>query len=231
MPRYAAQNNFTMNNEILLWLNSDQNYIAGINLYDQFGSSHNLSRILRISGESEPNRSTLLYELSKIENQKTVSVVIPALEKPKEKQVIIKEEPPKLSEIITIEQLRSQQKMIYRMLDNLHAILPYKEKPERMKIAFQILDLDDSLKEITIKIEHFNKYGVIPQMSEDNKIKEISELDRAELILRQNNVRTYITRYTRLVSDPKKLKSFATNKNLLDKFNLELIEITERLNK
>ena len=56
-------------------------------------------------------------------------------------------------------------------------------------------------------------------------------MSEAELIIRQNNVRTYIVRYKRLVADSKKLKTLPSNQELLDKYQLELDEITERLNK
>ena len=61
--------------------------------------------------------------------------------------------------------------------------------------------------------------------------KKVSEMSEAELIIRQNNVRTYVARYKRLVADVKKLKTLPRNQELLDKFQLELDEITERLNK
>ena len=121
--------------------------------------------------------------------------------------------------------------MCYKMLDNLHATLPFGEIQQRRDIAFQILDIDDQLKEITERITHYDKHGVIPPRPVNDEPKKVSELNDAELILRQNNVRTYITRYKRLVADSKKLKTVSRNQELLDKFQLELDEITERLNK
>ena len=121
--------------------------------------------------------------------------------------------------------------MCYKMLDNLHAVLPYREIQERKEIAFRILDIADQLKEITERIAHFETHGVIPPAPVNDEPKKISEMGEAELIIRQNNVRTYIARYKRLVADSKKLKTLPRNQELLDKFQLELEEITERLNK
>jgi len=177
------------------------------------------------------NRSTLLYELGKIGKQKAVSNNTPALKKPLGNREIPKEENPEPTEVISIETLRSEQKMIYKMLDNLHAILPYREIQERMDIAFQILDLDDSLKEVTIRIEHFNKHGVIPPKEVKDKPETVSNLDAAELVKRQFTVRTYVTRYKRLVADSKSLKTLSKNRELLDKFQLELNDINRRLGK
>ena len=117
------------------------------------------------------------------------------------------------------------------MLDNLHAILPHREIQERRDIAFQILDLDDSLKEVTIRIEHFNNHGVIPPKSVKDNPKTVSDLDAAELVKRQFTVRTYVTRYKRLVADSKSLKTLSKNRELLDKFLLELNDINGRLGK
>ena len=121
--------------------------------------------------------------------------------------------------------------MCYKMLDNLHAVLPYREILERKEIAFRILDIDDKLKEITERIAHFENHGVVPPTPVNDEPKKVSEMGEAELIIRQNNVRTYIARYKRLVADSKKLKTLPRNQELLDKFQLELDEITERLNK
>ena len=177
------------------------------------------------------NRLTLLYELDKIGKQKAVSHNTPALKKPPMKQEIPKEEKLEPIEVISIEQLRSEQKMIYKMLDNLHAVLPYREKKERMKIAFQILELDDSLKEVTIRIEHFNKHGAIPPKQVKAASKSISDLDAAELVKRQFTLRTYITRYKRLVADSESLKTISKHRERLDKFQLELNDINRRLSK
>jgi len=220
-----------MNHEILLWLNSDHDYQSGLLLFDRYIHSSKMGRMLRIGGATVKNRSTLLYELGKIGKQKAVSNNTPALKKPPVKQEIPKEEKPEPIEVISIETLRSEQKMIYKMLDNLHAILPYREIKERMKIAFQILELDDNLKEVTIRIEHFNKHGVIPPKPVRVASKSISDLDAAELVKRQFTVRTYVTRYKRLVADSKSLKTLSKNRELLDKFQLELDDINRRLSK
>jgi len=200
-------------------------------LYDRYGRNPNLGRILRVGGATGKNRLTLLYELGKIAKHLAVCDNTPALEKPQEKQEIPKEEKPVLSEVTSIDKLRSEQKMIYKMLDNLHAILPYRETQERKTIAFQILDLDDRLKEVTIRIDHFEKHGVIPPEPVKAAPKTVTDLNAAELIQRQMTVRTYITRYKRLVADSKSLKTLSRNRELLEKFKLENDDINKRLGK
>ena len=218
-----------MDHEIHKWVNSDQDYFSGVLIYDRYGRNPNLARILRRGGATVKNRSTLLYELGKIVKHLEVSDKTPALVKPQIKQEIPKEENPEPIEVISIETLRSEQKMIYKMLDNLHAILPYKEKPERMNIAFQILELDDRLKEITIRIEHFDKHGVIPAQPVKDEPKNLSDLNTAELIKRQMTVRTYITRYKIKLEKSKSLKKRSRYQELLDKYQLEMDDINKRM--
>ena len=218
-----------MDHEIHKWVNSDQDYFSGVLIYDRYGRNPNLVRILRRGGATVKNRLTLSYELGKIAKQIAVSDSTPALVKPQVKQEIQKAELPVPSEVITIDKLRSEQKMCYKMLDNLHAILPYKEKPERMNIAFQILELDDRLKEITIRIEHFDKHGVIPAQPVKDEPKTLSDLNTAELIKRQMTVRTYITRYKIKLEKSKSLKKRTRYQQLLDKYQLEMDDINKKL--
>lgn len=220
-----------MDNEILLWIASDQDYLIGLALFDRYGKSHKMGRMLRIGGATGKNRLTLSYELGKIAKHLTISEKTPALVNPHIKQDTSKITQPAPQEATSIEKLISEQKMIYKMLDNLHAILPYREIQERKDIAFQILDLDDRLIELKLRIEHFEKNGVIPPDPVIEKAKSVSDLDTAGLIQRQMNVRTYITRYKRLVADSKSLKSLSRNRELLEKFQLELDDINRRLGK
>ena len=212
-----------------MWVNSDQDYFSGVLIYDRYGRNPNLARLLRRGGATVKNRLTLSYELGKIAKQIAVSENIPALKKPPVKQEIQKTVSPVSPEIITIDKLRSEQKMCYKMLDNLHAILPYKEKTERMNIAFQILELDDRLKEITIRIEHFDKHGVIPAQPVKDEPKTLSDLNTAELIKRQMTVRTYITRYKIKLEKSKSLKKRTRYQELLDKYQLEMDDINKKL--
>ena len=220
-----------MDHEIIAWLDSEQDYPSGLLIYDRYCKNPNLGRILKVGGATGKNRLTLIYELGKIAKHVAVSVDTPTINKPQEKQEITIAIPQVPHQTTGIENLRSEQKMCYKMLDNLHAILPYRKIQERKDIAFQILELDDRLMEITKRIKHYEKHGVIPPAPVTNEPKKVSELSDSELIQRQNNVRTYITRYKRLAEDPKELKSLSRNRKKLEKYQQELDEITERLSK
>jgi len=220
-----------MVHDIINWLNSEQDYLSGLTLYQRHGKNPNLSRILSVGGATGKNRLTLCYELGKIAKHKPAGVKTSVLVNPQVGQNIPELPVQEPVEAIVIDKLRSDQKMIYKMLDNLHAILPYREIKERKDIAFQILDLDDRLKEVSIRIDHFEKHGAILPEAVKALPKTISDMDTAGLIHRQMTVRTYITRYKRLVADPKSLKTLARNRELLDKFQLEMDDINKHLNK
>jgi len=220
-----------MDHEINSWLNSDQDYPSGLFLYDRYCKNSNLGRILRIGGATGKNRLTLIYELGKVFKQFLISDGSLFSENLPHDQERIKEDHELPSEISGIEKLRRDQKMLYKMLDNLHAILPYRGIHERKEIAFQILDFDDHLREITERITHFEKHGVIPQEPTAILRQKVSDFTDAELLQRQNNLRTYVTKYTRLLKDSKTLKSTANYREKLDKYQLELTEVTERLHR
>lgn len=219
-----------MDHEIFTWLNSHQDYPSGLLLYDRFCKNPNLGRILRVGGATGKNRLTLAYELGKILRHLVAHHEIKPIDGLEQHRNQEEKEPQRIPAIL-IEDVRKDQKMIYKMLDNLHAILPLREIQERRDIAFQILDLDDRLKEITKRIAHYEKHGILLPVTEAETQLKTAELSDADLIRRQINVRTYITRYKRLVADAKSLKSLSRNRELLEKFELELEDITKRLNK
>jgi hypothetical protein len=129
-----------MNNEILFWLKADQDYLAGLTLYERYTHNTKIGRMLRIGGATVKNRLTLSYELSKIAKHLAASEKITALVKPQAMPVTSKPEQLLSQEVTIIDRLRSEQKMCYKMLDNLHAVLPYREIQERKEIALRILE-------------------------------------------------------------------------------------------
>jgi hypothetical protein len=214
-----------MDHKIFSWLNSDQDYPSGLLLYDRYYKNSKLGRILRIGGPTGKNRLTLAYELGKV-----ISPIISNhLSKADETRVREDEKQSVRIPAILIEDLRQRQKMIYKMLDNLHAVLEYRPAQERKEIAFQILDLDDQLKEIAGKIAHYEKHGVIPVNQTPETKKKISELSEVELIQCQHNLRTYVARYKRLVAGAKTLETLSRNQQLLDQYQAKLAEIEKRL--
>jgi hypothetical protein len=214
-----------MDHEIFAWLNSNQDYPEGLLLYDRHCQNTNLGRILRIGGATGKNRLTLAYELGKV-----ISPLISELSiKSSDLQEQEESKAPIRIQVIRVEDLRQQQKMIYKMLDNLHAVLEFRPVQERKEIAFQILDLDDQLRELAGQIEHYEKHGIIPASQGQESKKRISELSDVELFQWQSNLRTYVARYKRLVAGSKTPESLSRNQELLQQYQNELDEITKRL--
>ena len=184
-----------------------------------------MGRILRIGGATGKNRLTLAYELGKIVGLMISNHSVKSEEprNPDEKK------PPARIPALQIDDLLQQQKMIFKMLDNLHAFLEFRPTEERKEIAFRILDLDDQLKEMACQIAHYEKHGVIPVKQTQETKRKLSELNDAELILWQRNFRTYVTRYKRLVEKSKTPEILSRNQQLLDQYQDELAEINQRL--
>jgi len=214
-----------MDHEIFSWLNSDQDYPSGLFLYDRYYKNSKLGRILRIGGATGKNRLTLAYELRKVLGP----IIDHTLTKGHTPQELEKEQDKVRIPAILIEDLRQRQKMIYKMLDNLHAVIEYRSVQDRKEIAFQILDLDDQLKELVGQIAHYDKHGVIPVKQLLDTKKRISELNEVELIQCQHNLRTYVARYKRLVAGSKTPETLFRNQQLLDQYQAELAEIDNLL--
>jgi len=214
-----------MDHEILTWLNSGQDYSSGLLLYDKYCRNQKLSRILRVGGATAKNIRTLTYELGKIVRDQSpiTSETQPAGDL--ESSPI---QPVNLPETI-LEDIRKEQKMIYKVLDNLHAVLPFREKKERSRIAFEILDLDDRLKGIAVRIEHYETTGLILPEPEKKPEKNLSERDSSALIKRQYSVRTYLTRYKKLIEESTSLKDRDRYQKKLDEYLQEMELINKKL--
>ncbi len=124
-------------------MKADLDYLAGLVLFEWYKHNPKISRMLRIGGATVKNRLTLSYELSRIAKHLAASEKLTALVKPPVTPDIQKPEQPLHPEVIAIDRLRSEQKMCYQMLHNLHAVLLYREIQERKEIALRILDIDD----------------------------------------------------------------------------------------
>ncbi|MCX6250606.1 MAG: hypothetical protein NTX61_07635 [Bacteroidetes bacterium] len=215
-----------MDHEILAWLNSEQDYPSGLFLYDRYCKNPNLGRILKVGGATGKNRLTLAYELGK-----AISHQVPhhSPEKAPDKPVPDKENLTVKIPAILIEDIRKEQKMIYKMLDSHHACLPFRDKEERRKIAFEILDLDDRLREIYTRINHYERTGVLLPKPEIIVKNNISGKDAGELIKRQYSVRTYLTRYKKLLEESDSLKDRDRYQKKLDEYQQEIEEINKKL--
>jgi hypothetical protein len=214
-----------MDHEIFTWLSSRQDYSTGLLLYDKYCRNQKFGRILRIGGATAKNIRTLAYELGKIVRDQSP---VPSEAQPASDLDSSSIQPVILPET-TLEDIRKEQKMIYKMLDNLHAILPLREKIERARMAFEILDLDDRLKKIADRIDHYEKTGLILQELEKKQDERLSEKDPSALIRRQYSLRTYLTRYKKLLEESTSLKDRDRYQRKLDEYQREMELINKKL--
>ena len=217
-----------MEDEINLWLKSKRKYSTGLELFDKYIRIRSLSRIFHVGGPTPKNKQTLAYELNKLlrklnEAPKQRTVITPAAESTD--PVLETEKPcPSIA-------LKDQQKGCYKILDHLHPLLSVEDKETRMKAAFEILDTDDKLKVIDTKLKFFEEHCVVPPDPPAGPEVSQSCNTEAELIKRQMAVRVYISRYKRKVKEGKSLKVIDRNQELLAKFQLEMDDITSKLNR
>lgn len=214
---------------ISTWLESGQDYFTGVTLFERFGASASLKRIFSIGGATKRNRETLEYELRKIikvkgHSGKKTGVIKSDSEKEKTKETAG-------SDALQVDSLELERKNLYKLLDNHHATLEFLQEDQRRDCALEILKADDRLKEIGERLEYFKEHGVLPVEKEQENKKSSSELTEVELIHRQMRVRTYVSRYKRLVANGVSLKNIAKNRDLLNKFQLELEDLNKRLRK
>jgi len=216
-----------MDHEIFTWLSSQQDYPSGLLLYDRYCKNSNLGRILRIGGATGKNRLTLAYELGKIIS--CPGIPTSAAARSKDIHQVQDEKDPVQIPAVLVEDFRKERKMIYKMLDNLHAVLPFRETKERVRIAFEILDLDDRLKEIADRMDHYEKTGLILHETVKKADEKVSEKDPSALIRRQYSLRTYLTRYRKLLEESTSLKDRDQYQKKLDEYQCEMESINNKL--
>lgn len=217
-----------MEDEINLWLKSRRTYSTGLELFDKYAKIRGLSRIFHVGGPTPKNKETLAYELNKLLRKHNEASNQKAVITPVTEPSVPVQEPEMPCPSIT---LRDQQKGCYKILDHLHPLLSVGDKETRMKAAFEILDTDDKLKAIDTKLKFFEEHGVVPPDPPSNPEGSASINSEAALIKRQMAVRVYISRYKRKVKEGKSLKVVARNQELLAKFQMEMDDITSKLNR
>jgi len=217
--------------DIRYYLDNPGDYFTGVALYERFGHSQSLKRLLRVGGETPSNSETLAYELHKLA----------ALPQVKSVPTKHKLSPPPLVQKVDIQirrentpeadQCRSDVISKLKIRDHLHASLSLvRSEPERCQAALQILDLSDQIDEGYQRLEHFNTHGILPSVKEKVITNVSGELTPFQLFQRQKTLRTYVSRYERLCKSSKSLKTIAKNRENLAKYQLELEEINRLIN-
>jgi len=218
--------------DIRTYLSSGRDYFTGVALYEKHGTSSNLKRLLRIGGPTKGNMATLQYELGRLLDAPPVTESVPVIPAvpalvPKSEVVIRRENTPEA------EELKQQIISWLKIRDHLHATLSAETDQEALKQAsLQILDLSDQITEGYERLEHFNKTGMVPTPSKKEQTSDSGSADPGsyKLFQRQSTLRTYITRYEKLVKSAKSLKDIEKNRRLLEKYTLELEQVNKQIN-
>lgn len=218
--------------DIKTYLSGNRDYFTGVALYEKHGTSSNLKRLLRIGGPTKVNIATLQYELGRLLDAPPITESVPVIPAvpalvPKSEVVIRRENTPEA------EELKKQIISWLKIRDHLHATLSAETDQEALKQAsLQILDLSDQITEGYERLEHFNKTGMVPPPSKKEQTSGTGSTDPGsyKLFQRQSTLRTYITRYEKLVRSAKALKNIEKNRRLLEKYTLELEQVNKQIN-
>jgi hypothetical protein len=121
--------------------------------------------------------------------------------------------------------------LLLKERDNLHATLELVDQDKRSKNALRILDLSDEIGSIYERLEHFNIHGVLPAGKSVEEKKKPQDMDVGELIRLQLNLRSYISRYARLEKNAKTIAAAARNRDIRERYELQLAQVDQMLNR
>ncbi|RNI27650.1 hypothetical protein EFA69_16155 [Rufibacter immobilis] len=200
----------------MAWIESNQVYEKGLELYQKYGSSSLLKKVLA-TGPSEYNRGRLLAELQQL----YASVADQEEQKPALLQLASAADPDGVEE-----QLVKERSEANKVAAALKSQLPFLTDPQKRKaVCFKILDLYDRNSEIWAMLEYKAKHGYFPHqaMPAEEQEEEAQALDRYMLEKMLQNIRPKISR---IKNDPTKKEQLKELQQ--EKFRLE--QLLEKAN-
>ena len=226
-----------MNEEILTWLKGSLDYETGVVLYEKYGTSFSLKRLHRMNGNTKSTMLSITYELSGLVKNapppRRVNIPIhspaPVPVRPQPKITPVKEgRRPNTPEV---DALKEEVIGLLKIRDQLHATLEHVKKTQRAKDAKMIQVISEDIARIYDRLDHYEKHGVLPGKAIPAGAKKVIEMTEVELIKRQDNLRTYLSRYKRKLKSVKTPAKRQEYRQLLDKYQLELNDVEKRLTK
>ncbi len=237
-----------MYEEINSWLNSSKEYFQGCALYNRYGHSVSLKRLLNKGGATSRNKSALEYELRKlIRNIKppsagtSGSVKITAHKKagnlskkqhsnpnvtPGHQQSSRRQNTPEVDELnSTVQMMQKHRASLQSTLE----LLP--TDADRCTAAHTILDLSDKIDKAYERLSHYDKHGILPLEKTNAEKPELDQSDVGKLYQRMTTLRTYVSRYEGLVKKSKKPETLVKNQDKLNKYKIELKKIEDIIKK
>jgi len=184
--------------DIEQWLSGERDYNAGVILYQNYGSNHNLKKAFW-RGPDDYNLSKLPYELDLIKHEgKPVQVITEV--KVSEVRQFSNEQPAKVyNENIVPEkpekyhEIHKQALLFYKEASHIHQTQLRSDLPveQRAKAVMRIMELFNvEINPRFALVDYFSLHGKWPEEEQEEK-----ELSQGELLSRRNTLRTYISKF------------------------------------
>jgi hypothetical protein len=229
--------------DLIEWLKCKTDYELGVNLYQKYGTSANFKRLLKVKGKTKQTMADLIYELDKIAKLNKVEVTI--VKKIKKSIAQVKPVLVKINPVINVKPISkpnysdSKNEQVRQLIDAKNRLfkiyvskfhtLEFLPEVERKKVAFEILDLWEQISEYWLQIDSLEQFGVLPVKINEPEKTPITQLDKAELMQKMINLRTYISKYKRLNQNAKTEQTRIKNEIKMNKFQIELNEVEQKL--
>ncbi len=199
------------------WLSNPSDFDAGVALYEKYGTSGNMKRLIRISGDTPKWRKTLMYELSKLKDKDCQTAAAAPVPGKEPEEIYTSEENKssrvklvdefiesfhKVNDVIkeikysklpaSINDLEKEWKDLYKICNHKKSSLSLSMDPrERAELCLYIVEtFPNKIHPIWDKLDHYKKHGQLPEES----IIQVKSLDPVSLVTRRNSLRSYITK-------------------------------------
>jgi vacuolar-type H+-ATPase subunit I/STV1 len=209
-----------MVHEIKQWLASDQDFTAGVELYNRYGKSAVLRRMFA-NGSSSFVREKLLQSLQELAPVEVVDPKPAAAPKPRKaavKKISQPEEKPVANpaDQEKFEQLMQQRQSLLDERTLIHARL--NQTPEGnplLEASLRILELVPIIKKLNYTRKYYLEHGCLP--AEKPAKAEVDESDMASLVQHRNNLRT---KRSRLKDKPEKAEELEKLESEIERLTL-----------
>jgi len=226
------------NSEINDWFEKPE-FNKGLELLKKYSKNKAYADGLRRKGESRNTMNSLKYDLGKYRTAKSVIIpkeinISPSTEPKTDINLLISTEITKSSVIsknAKLKELISAKNKLFKETVALHHSLEFLEKEEMTRVAKQILLNFDEIDEFWKQIDFFEEHGRFPELKvteKETKPEKEEIADRAKMVKRQANLRTYISKNNKALKNAKTEK---TKDKLIGKINVWQLEYDDLNNK
>lgn len=224
------------------WLKNKGGWDEGVALYGRYGGNPRLLQVYLSAGYTKKRHGDLVYEMQKLlrslpagPKQKKPAgspVKKPPATKPKpappSSPTVKAPGKTPIGENPSLDELYKKKNSLFKRYVAILHQLEHLPAAEREPLCLDCLDIWDEIEKMWARIDHGEKYGVVPADEEKQK-REIRTI--RELVQRQFTLRSYISREGKKLEKAVTVKARARAEQKLAEFNAELQDIEKRLNK